>query len=216
MNSLWASGRMNAVKSAIPLFGPATEAGSNVRSSAPRRPGCIVRRPVGSLRRPAQAENRDTPARRPEELADRAAAPIPFPPWRHRIDGVFLQKRDEPIQVRALPGPHITLEQAPLLFIGHRSLASVACRSGVASLARARCRALFTEATEASSTAADLDRRPTHDVGQQQHRPLTRRQLLDRDDEREPNGLAHLVAGIWSCSRVGKVFQLGVGIRLDP
>ena len=69
-------------------------------------------------------------------------------------------------------------------------------RSGTrsATAARARCRALFTEATLVESISADLERAETQHLAQDQHRPLVGREVLERGDEGELDTLELLVA----------------------
>ena len=60
------------------------------------------RLPVGGGGNEAEAAiGRPNPA---EEAADRLAAEIPIAPRRHGVDGVLAQKRDERIEIVALPG----------------------------------------------------------------------------------------------------------------
>lgn len=61
----------------------------------------------------------------------------------------------------------------------------------------------------------DLDGRPAQDVGQQQRGALARRQLMDRREEREVDGLVQLVSGVRACGWIRQALQLGVGIGRD-
>ena len=63
-------------------------------------------------------------------------------------------------------------------------------RSRLPSVARARCSALFTEATVVSRSSRDLFGLPVQDLAEDQHGSLAGRQVLERRDEGEAHGLA--------------------------
>ena len=100
------------------------------------------------------------------------------------------------------------------MFIGHRGLSSVAVERG--QLGPRPLQGAVHRRHRGVEHGGDLDRGPAQDVGQQQHGALARRQLLDRRDERETDGLAQLVAGVRPCGGIRQALQLGVGIGLDP
>ena len=83
----------------------------------------------------------------------------------------------------------------------------------MASVARARWRALFTDATARVEELGDLLGLPAEHLAQDQDRPLPRRQVLERGDERESDRLAgDGDVGRIAAGRDGAVVRYG----LDP
>ena len=99
------------------------------------------------------------------------------------------------------------------------SACSVVCwlRSGSCSsmALRARCNALFTEATVVSSGLGDLARRESEHLAHDQRRALPRREQLERRHEGQLDALALLVARRRRREAVHEP-ELGVRVRLDP
>ena len=103
--------------------------------------------------------------------------------------------RGERVDVAALPGVDIALDQSRSA--RSPSVRRFACwlRAGTRSstAARARCRALLTEATWCPASARSLAREAEH-LAQDQHGALVGRQVLQRGDEGQLDALALLVA----------------------
>ena len=153
-----------------------------------------------------------------------AAVPRPNPPGedvvapgepeverRHRLRRVLLDERREGLHVVALERRRRSARRSSA--IGRLDGGRRGRRESLASsVARARCSALFTEATRRLEELGDLRRLPAQHLAEDQHRALARRQLLQRGDEGEANGLApgHDVG------RVPLGHDEAVGHRLDP
>ena len=110
---------------------------------------------------------------------------------RHRPRGVLAQQRGERGHVVALERVHVAFEQRALLRVERPQRLAVGdirrLHRGVRPLERAvhrRDRRL--------EQLGDLGRLPAEDVAQHQDRPLLRRQMLERRDEREPDRLPRL------------------------
>ena len=107
---------------------------------------------------------------------------------RHRDHDVVAQQRGQRGHVVALEGVDVPRRGAP------RAPGRAWCRAGrrraAARVARARCSALFTDATDVSSSSADLRGLPPEHLAEDQHRALARRQVLQGGDEGEADRLA--------------------------
>ena len=113
---------------------------------------------------------------------------------------------------------HVALEQGALLLgrlVARRPVEPVRGRCCF-SVARARCSALFAAATLRSSSDGALGRRPAEHVAQDQHRPLLRRQELDRRDERQLDRLPRDDLGLRLLVARRDPLEQVVRIRLQP
>ena len=91
------------------------------------------------------------------------------------------------------PRGDVALDELPDSFVpdhGRRLLALLRSRSSA--VLRARCIALFTDATVVSTVSGDLLGRKAEHLTENEDRTLPRRQVLEGGDERELDGLALL------------------------
>jgi hypothetical protein len=79
---------------------------------------------------------------------------IPLLPGRHAEDCILLEQGDEAVEISALPGSNVALQKCVLLIAGSAWELGRPAGNSFASVARARWRALLTDATEASSMRA--------------------------------------------------------------
>ena len=101
---------------------------------------------------------------------------------RHVPGRVLVEQRGECVHVVSLEGVDVPLEQG-LLRAGRASPAGPRhAQASAASVARARCSALFTDATVVSSNSATSLGVPVQHLAQDQHRALAGRQALERGD----------------------------------
>ena len=128
--------------------------------------------------------------------------------------------RDDGVGVAALPGVDVPLDE-----LAHRArrracaASPAGSRSGRSSSTalRARCSALLTEATRRLQGVGHLGGREAQHLAQDQHRPLARRQPLQRRDERQLDALALLVAGLRrGVAVVQPELLVGVRARATP
>ena len=77
--------------------------------------------------------------------------------------------------------------------------------------ARARWNAELTDASVVSSSRRGLLRRAAEDVAQHEHRPRQRREVLDRGDERELDGLLGERRALGALAPVGQLLEQLVG-----
>ena len=94
------------------------------------------------------------------------------------------------VQVVALERVDVAGEQLALRVVERARVRRRRRARLAASVARARCSALLTDATVVSSSSATSLGLPAQDLAQDQHRPLAGRQVLQRGDEGEPDRLA--------------------------
>ena len=130
-----------------------------------------------------------------EPLAHLVRAPQPEVVGRHRHDGVVVQERDQGGDVVALEGVDVAGQQ--LLLLGARPPAARGRRRrrGSARVARARWRALLTDATRGVEQLGHLGGLPAQHLAEDEHRPLAGGQVLEGGDEGQPDrlpGLGHL------------------------
>src|ERR671923_536900 len=133
-----------------------------------------------------------------QEGADRLAPAEPGGPRRHRERAVGGEHLDDGVDVGALEGVDVAVDELAQVPIvqrpQHRLLAALG-------------QALVDRPVSALQRAVDrwrarlehlgrLARRETEHVAQDEHRALARRQMLERRDERELDALALLIAGV--------------------
>ena len=153
----------------------------------------------------------------PRNCGDRLAAAEPGRLRRHREHGVVGQQRRERIDVVALPGVYVAVDDATQGGVVERPQRRLLVLLG---------QALVDGLVGALQGAVDrggrcleylggFARRETEHVTEDQHRPLSRRQVLQRGDEGELDALAQLIARVGRGVPVPQPEPL-VGDRLDP
>ena len=105
---------------------------------------------------------------------------------RHRHDGVLVQQRDQRVDVVALERVDVAGQQRLLLGV-RRVGVVVGVEVALASVARARCSALLTDATRGVEQLGHLARLPAQHLAQDEHGALARRQVLEGGDEGQPD-----------------------------
>ena len=166
-----------------------------------RTPASRSRRVVGSTREPLQ------PIPGPNHQVKMSSRPRePEVVRRHRLRRVLVDQRGQRVEVVGLEGGDVAVEQ---LAVGHVRTTTRGSSSVCSRVARARCSALFTEATLVSSSSATSARLPAQHLAEDQRRALPRRQVLQRGDEGEPDRLAR-------GDHLGRVGHQRVGDRLQP
>ena len=124
------------------------------------------------------------------------------------------------VDVGALVGVHVAAQQLALLVArlapprAHSVRRSPGRRSR--SVARARWSALFTDGDARLEQRRRVLGRPAEHVAQDQHRPLSRRQVLDRGEERELDRLARDDDGAGLVLRRRGRLEQPVGVGLQP
>ena len=123
--------------------------------------------------------------------ADVLVAPEPQLVRRHRLHRVLVQQRGERVHVVALEGVDVPAEQRLLLVVQRRRAGR---RRDVGSRQRrpGPLQGAVDRGDRGVEQLGDLGRLPAQHLAQDQHRPLPRRQVLQRGDEREPDRLAGL------------------------
>ena len=132
-----------------------------------------------------------------------------------RIQASSVSSATTRVDVAALEGVGEAGEQRAL---GGRVGQGAAARAlgRASSAARARCRALLTEASVVVQHLRHLGGAVAEHVAQHQHRPLPGRHPLQAGDEGEPDRLLGLVAGVGAGGAVGQALEQRVGVRLQP
>ncbi len=160
-------------------------------------------------------EETRTPAADPRAQAPRSDVVVGLQPHlvrRHRPRGVLAQERGERLHVVPLERIDVAVEQRALLLVGRSQGLGVLDLEGLEGRARALQGAVHRR-DRGVEELGHLGRLPAQDLSEDQHRPLPRRQVLQRGHEREADRLARL-------EHLGGVAALGhhpiVGHGQDP
>ena len=136
---------------------------------------------------------------------------------RHREYGVVGEHGEDGVDVPVLPGLHVTVHEAPEALVPERPQRRLLAPLGQPLVHRPVC--ALENAVDGVGRRVerltDLRGGEAEDVAKDQHRPLPRRQVLERRDKRQLDALALLVA------RVGRGkpavgFVGRIGVRLQP
>ena len=131
-----------------------------------------------------------------EEGLDPVAAPVPGPHRRHREGRILGQHRDHHLDVAALPGIDVGLDQRPHPLVAERAQGRLLALLWQPRGDRLRAAAGRCSPTRSWSQRLRGPRAEKPNLAQDQDRALARGQVLKRGDEGELDRLALLIAGL--------------------